>query len=93
MEKTKLNTQETDSSADALGRALVSSPSVNLKDPPSFFQTIDEPAFGAILNAIQGYSNEKQISEIEAAREILRVFRKIDALWNQHLIQSSIQKH
>jgi hypothetical protein len=80
----------------AIYTALTSTDLSTGNEPPSFFQTLEEPAFNSIINAINHHATERGISDVDAAREVLRVFRKIDALWNQHLIQSSVtdeQKH
>lgn len=56
------------------------------------YQLIEQSAFGAILSAIQTYASEKGVSEVEAAREVIKTFRKIDSIWTQFLLSEGVER-
>lgn len=56
------------------------------------YRLIEQSAFGAILNSIQTHATEKGISEVEAAREVIQTFRKIDSIWTQFLLSEGVER-
>jgi LPS sulfotransferase NodH len=53
---------------------------------------METPAFGSILQSIQLLAGEQGISEIEAAREVIRTFRKMDQLWTEYLVAEGVER-
>jgi hypothetical protein len=53
---------------------------------------MESPGFGAILQAIQLLAGEQGTSEIEAARELIRTFRKMDRLWTDYLVSEGVER-
>lgn len=51
-----------------------------------------EPAFGAILQSIQLLAGEQGSSELEAARDIIRTFRRMDQLWTEYLVAEGVER-
>ncbi len=50
------------------------------------------PAFRAILKATHDLANRQQLSERDAAEQIVRTFRKLDELWGEYLIREGVEK-
>ena len=73
--------------------ALVSSHSETRPDSATEIQSLmDSAGFGAILQSIQLLAGEQGISEIEAARELIRTFRRMDRLWTEYLISEGVER-
>lgn len=73
--------------------ALVSSHSEAKPDSANeIHQLMESPGFGAVLQAIQLLAGEQGISEIEAAREIIRTFRRMDRLWTDYLVSEGVER-
>lgn len=73
--------------------ALVSSRADSQPHSVGEIQTLmNTPAFGSILQSIQLLAGEQGISEIEAAREIIRTFRKMDLLWTEYLVAEGVER-
>lgn len=53
---------------------------------------MDSAGFGAILQSIQLLAGEQGISEIEAARELIRTFRRMDRLWTDYLVSEGVER-
>jgi glycyl-tRNA synthetase alpha subunit len=52
-------------------------------------QVMETPAFECMLQAVHLLSERKKISELEAARELIKTFKKIDRLWTQHVLSGT----
>jgi hypothetical protein len=73
--------------------ALVSSHTESRPDTASEIRKLMEmPAFGASLNATQLLAGEQGVSEIEAARELISTFRKLDRLWGEFLVSVGAER-
>lgn len=73
--------------------ALVSSRADEKPDSAGEIKTVmDSSAFGSILQSIQLLAGERSISEIEAAREVIRTFRKMDLLWTEYLVSEGVER-
>jgi hypothetical protein len=73
--------------------ALVSSHSEAKPDSVSEIHALMEsPGFGAILQSIQLLAGEQGISEIEAARDLIRTFRRMDRLWTDYLVSEGVER-
>lgn len=73
--------------------ALVSSRSdTNPHTSTEIHKLMETPAFRAILQATQLLAGDQGISEIEAAREIIRTFRKMDLLWTEYLVAEGVER-
>jgi hypothetical protein len=73
--------------------ALVSSHSETKPDSANEIQSLMEsPGFGAILHSIQLLAGEQGTSEIEAARELIRTFRRMDRLWTDYLVSEGVER-
>lgn len=73
--------------------ALVSSRADSKPNSAGEIQTLMEaPAFASILQSIQLLAGEQGISEIEAAREVIRTFRKMDLLWTEYLVAEGVER-
>lgn len=49
------------------------------------------PAFEAILRATQDLSVSQNISEQEAALQVVRTFRRVEKVWNDYVLQIGYQ--
>src|SRR5665647_1806996 len=73
--------------------ALVSSHSEAKPDSAAEIHTLMEsPGFGAVLQSIQLLAGDQGISEIEAARELIRTFRRMDRLWMDYLVSEGVER-
>ncbi len=73
--------------------ALVSSQTETRPDSATEIHGLMEtPAFGAILQSVQLLAGEQGISEVEAARELIVTFRKMDRLWTDYLIAEGVER-
>ena len=73
--------------------ALVASHMESRPDSAAEIQKLmEQPAFGAILNATQLLAGEQGVSEIEAARELISTFRKLDRLWGEFLVSEGAER-
>ena len=73
--------------------ALVSSRSdTNPYTAAEIHKLMETPAFRGILHATQLLAGDQGISEIEAAREIIRTFRKMDQLWTEYLVSEGVER-
>lgn len=73
--------------------ALVSSHSEEKPNSVNELHTfMESPSFGAILQSIQLLAGEQGISEIEAARDLIRTFRSMDRLWTDYLIAEGVER-
>jgi hypothetical protein len=73
--------------------ALVSSHSeATLDSTGEIHALMESPSFGAVLQAIQLLAGDQGISEIEAARELIRTFRRMDRLWTDYLISEGVER-
>lgn len=73
--------------------ALVSSHAETKPDSASEIHSLMEsPGFGAILQSIQLLAGERGVSEIEAARELIRTFRRMDRLWTDYLVSEGVER-
>ncbi len=73
--------------------ALVSSHSEAKPDSANEIHALMEsPGFGAVLQSIQLLAGEQGISEIEAARELIRTFRRMDRLWTDYLVAEGVER-
>ena len=48
--------------------------------------------FKAILNAVRQLSSAQNISERNAAEQIIRAFRQVDDIWKDYVYQEGIEK-
>lgn len=64
----------------------------NAQSTAELYRLMEQPAFGAILGSIQSFASEKGISEVEAAREVIQTFRKIDVIWTQFLLSEGVER-
>ena len=55
-------------------------------------QLMETPAFGSILQSIQLLAGEQGVSEMEAARDVIRTFRKMDQLWTEYLVSEGVER-
>ncbi len=53
---------------------------------------METPAFGAILQSIQLLAGDQGVSEIDAARDVIRTFRKMDLLWTEYLVAEGVER-
>lgn len=53
---------------------------------------VQQPAFKALLGAIRAHAQAQKIPERQAAEQLIAVFRKMDSLWMDYLIQEGVQK-
>lgn len=53
---------------------------------------MESSAFRAILQAIQLLAGEQGVSEIEAAHEFIRTFRRMDRLWTDYLVSEGVER-
>lgn len=73
--------------------ALVSSHSETKPDSATEIHALmGSPGFGAILQSIQLLAGEQGVSEIEAARELIRTFRRMDRLWTDYLVSEGVER-
>lgn len=73
--------------------ALVSTRSEGpLDSAGEIHRLMNEPAFSAILQSIRLLASEQGSSEIEAAREIIRTFRRMDTLWTEYLVAEGVER-
>lgn len=73
--------------------ALVSSRSdTNPYTATEIHKLMETPSFRAILQATQLLAGDQGVSEIEAAREIIRTFRKMDQLWTEYLVAEGVER-
>jgi hypothetical protein len=73
--------------------ALVSSHSEAKPDSAGEIHALMEsPGFSAILQSIQLLAGEQGVSEIEAARELIRTFRRMDRLWTDYLVAEGVER-
>jgi len=73
--------------------ALVSSHSETKPDSATEIHALMEsPGFSAILQSIQLLAGEQGVSEIEAARELIRTFRRMDRLWTDYLVSEGVER-
>jgi hypothetical protein len=73
--------------------ALVSSYSEADRGTATEIQTLmSSPGFGAILQSIQLLAGEQGISEMDAAQELIRTFRRMDRLWTDYLISEGAER-
>lgn len=73
--------------------ALVSSHAESKPDAAGeIHMLMGSPGFGAILQAIQLLAGDQGISEIEAARELIRTFRRMDRLWTEYLVSEGVER-
>jgi hypothetical protein len=73
--------------------ALVSSHAEAKPDSAGEIHTLMEsPGFGAVLQSIQLLAGEQGISEIEAARELIQTFRRMDRLWTDYLVSEGVER-
>lgn len=73
--------------------ALVSTRADENADATSeLYRLMEQSAFTAILASIQSLATEKGISEVDAAREVIRTFRRIDKIWTEYLIQEGVER-
>jgi hypothetical protein len=73
--------------------ALISTRVENARASSSELYTlIQEPAFNALLSSIQLLATTKGVSELDAAKEMIQVFRKIDQVWSDLLIQEGFER-
>ncbi len=56
------------------------------------YRLMELPAFGCVLKAIQSLAAEQGSSEIDAAREVIRTFRRVDRIWSEYLIQEGVER-
>ncbi|RYZ84559.1 MAG: hypothetical protein EOP04_17780 [Proteobacteria bacterium] len=56
------------------------------------FTLMQEPAFQTLLSAIHQYAESKSIPESQAAQEVIQVFRRIDHLWTEVLLQEGFER-
>lgn len=50
------------------------------------------PAYQAIMNAAQQLSQSQNISELDAAEQIIATFKKMDDVWAAYLIQEGLAR-
>jgi hypothetical protein len=50
------------------------------------------PAYNAIMNAAQQLAQTQNISELEAAEQIVATFRKMDDVWGAYLTQEGLAR-
>ena len=73
--------------------ALVASHSeTTLDSAGEIHRLMESPAFGSILRSVQLLAQERGISEMDAAREIVRTFRKMDRLWTDYLVSEGVER-
>jgi hypothetical protein len=73
--------------------ALVSTRSeAHLESANEIHRLMGEPALAAILQSIQLLAGEQGTSEMEAARDIIRTFRKMDQLWTEYLVAEGVER-
>lgn len=60
--------------------------------PTDITALIQSPAIQALIVGISYFADTKSITPLEAARELIRSFRKLDQLWTEQLLQEGIQK-
>jgi len=73
--------------------ALVSTRSEQqLESANEIHRLMGEPAFAAILQSIQLLAGEQGNSEMEAARDIIRTFRRMDQLWTEYLVAEGVER-
>jgi len=56
------------------------------------YRLMERPAFVSILKAIQNLATEQGSSETDAARDVIRTFRRIDRIWSEYLIQEGVER-
>ncbi|GEM_PF-1704000 len=73
--------------------ALVSSHSeAKAESANEIHALMESPGFTAILSSIQLLAGDQGISEIEAARELIRTFRQMDRLWTEYLVSEGVER-
>ena len=73
--------------------ALISTRVENARASSSeLYSLLQEPAFNALLNSIQALAATKGVSELEAAKEMIQVFRKLDQVWSDLLVQEGFER-
>ena len=79
--------------AQVFNSALVTTRSEeNTQSTAELYRLMDQSSFTAILNSIQSFASDKGISEVEAAREVIQTFRKIDQIWTQFLLAEGVER-
>lgn len=53
---------------------------------------MESPAFRAILNSIKQFARLENLTERQAAEQIIRTFRKADQLWSGYVYQEGIDR-
>jgi hypothetical protein len=91
------NTENDSAQRDRLNQifntALVSTRSEGHPESASEIHSLmGTPAFAAILRSIQDLALEQGNSEVEAAREIIRTFRRMDQLWTEYLVAEGVER-
>lgn len=59
----------------------------NQSTSSELYALLKEPAFNALLTAIKLLAETKDLSEADAAKEMIKTFRRIDQVWSELLIQ------
>ena len=56
------------------------------------YSLLQTPAFNAILSSIRELASAKGASELEAAKEIISLFRRLDEVWTDLLMQEGFER-
>ena len=73
--------------------AVLSSRENEMRDFSSeLYQLMQSRAFKSILFAIRQSARENNLTEKEAAEEIISTFRKVDRIWSEYLFQEGMDR-
>lgn len=82
-----------DQSTKLFNTAIIATKIPRLSDYSNQLGTlVQSPAFQAILKAIRDYAVAMNVSEEQAAEEIVQTFRDIDRIWDDYIFQEGLDK-
>ena len=86
-------TASKESAARIFNTAIVTSRPLGQKDfSAEIGKILESPAFQCILGSVQSYAEQQGISELAAAEEVIRAFRRIDQFWTEYLLKEGIER-
>jgi len=76
----------------AFVRARAGTPAGSRNLAGELAQASNSPAVSALFSAIRQLAKTQKISELDAAEELIRTFRKLDDIWSAYLHQEGLAR-